>query len=192
MIREKELAYCSDEMLLSDLFSVENLQIREAFELSAAELVEKLHIDETKALQIKGATELALRLDELSKREKVIFNSPSTIAAYMMNRMRFKKKEEFWLLLLDTKHGLSDELMISIGSVSSCHVDVFEVYSAALKNDCKTICVVHNPSGNPKFSIEDIELTKRLKTAGEILGIRLLDHLVIGDGTYRSYKEQFE
>ena len=95
------------------------------------------------------------------------------------------------ILLLDTKHRVLDQMTISTGSLNLNIVHPREVFHAAVRQSAAAVIVLHNhPSGDPTPSEEDIELTDRLVRAGEVMGIKVLDHLIIGDGQYLSFSEK--
>ena len=99
--------------------------------------------------------------------------------------------EYFVMVCLDTKNKLAGAHVISAGSLNSSIVHPREVFKAEMLNNAAAIILAHNhPSGDPEPSCEDIETTQRLVNAGNILGIKVLDHMVIGDGRYISFKEQ--
>ncbi len=108
-----------------------------------------------------------------------------------MEEMRYLKKEIFKALLLDTKNQVIKIIDVSIGSLNSSIVHPREVFCEAIKSGCNSIIFVHNhPSGDPTPSSEDIKTTQRLEECGNILGIRVLDHIIIGDGKYISFKDK--
>jgi DNA repair protein RadC len=97
-------------------------------------------------------------------------------------------REYFWTVLLDTKHKIIGTEEVARGSLSSTIVHPREVYKAALLANAAAIMLVHNhPSGDPTPSAEDIEITRRLRQVGELIGIRVLDHVIIGRGRYLSF-----
>ena len=105
----------------------------------------------------------------------------------LLNDMIDLDREEFRILLLDTKHRVLSVHTVGIGSLNVTIVHPREVYKAAVLANAAAIIAVHNhPSGDPTPSPEDYALTERLKEAGEILGIRLLDHVVIGHNRFYS------
>ena len=124
--------------------------------------------------------------------EKSIAN-PAT-AAEIINQvfdMENQPNEVFAILCLNTKNKIVGVHTISIGSLNASIVHPREVFKAALLNNAASIILAHNhPSGDPEPSREDIEVTHRLVNAGNILGIKVLDHIIIGDGRYISLKEQ--
>ncbi len=109
----------------------------------------------------------------------------------MMEEMRYYKKEYFKIILLDTKNNIKKVSEISVGSLNSSIVHPREVFSEAVVNSASSIILVHNhPSGESEPSHEDIALTNRLDECGKILGIKVLDHIIIGDGVFYSFKEE--
>jgi len=108
-----------------------------------------------------------------------------------MEEMRYYQKEYFKIILLDTKNNVKKISEISVGSLSSSIVHPREVFYEAVVNLASSIILVHNhPSGECEPSNEDIVLTNRLDECGKILGIKILDHIIIGDGVYFSFKEE--
>jgi len=120
-----------------------------------------------------------------------VVKSPADVAALLMPDMRYLRKEEFRLILLNTKNMLIEVKTVSEGSLTASIVHPREVFSIAVKRSCSAVLCVHNhPSGDPEPSREDIETTRRLVSVGEILGVKVLDHIIIGDGRYISLKER--
>lgn len=147
-------------------------------------------INDAKAAQLKAVAELSKRISTL-KIEKIKISSPSDAAVVMMEEMRYYKKEYFKIILLDTKNNIKKVSEISVGSLNSSIVHPREVFSEAVVNSASSIILVHNhPSGEAEPSHEDIVLTNRLDECGEILGIKILDHIIIGDGVFYSFKEE--
>ncbi len=106
-------------------------------------------------------------------------------------RLKDKKKEHFQALLLDTRSKLIKIAEISIGSLDTSVVHPREVFKEALSASAASVIFVHNhPSGDPQPSEDDMKLTERLAQAGEIMGINVLDHIIIGDKKYLSLKRE--
>ena len=148
-------------------------------------------IGTVKAIQIVCLSELAKRLAKASAKEGLIFNLPSTIAEYYMEDMRHQKQEHMKLLMLNTKSKLIGEANISKGTVNASLVSPRELFIEALDCNAVSIILLHNhPSGDPTPSKNDILLTKRVKEAGDLIGIELLDHIIIGNNCYVSFAEQ--
>ncbi|MFC2008168.1 DNA repair protein RadC [Chloroflexota bacterium] len=143
-----------------------------------------------KAAQIKAAFELANRLDSYSQAgDRPPMKTPDDVASLVMGRLKDKKKEYFLALFLDTRNQLIKVSEISIGSLDSSIVHPREVFKEAISASAASVIFVHNhPSGDPEASEDDIKLTKRLAEAGEIMGIDVLDHVIIGDNKYLSLK----
>jgi DNA repair protein RadC len=103
--------------------------------------------------------------------------------------MRYLRKEVFKIILLNSKNHVLKHVDISTGSLNASIVHPREVFNEAVKTSCSSVVLVHNhPSGDPEPSMEDIETTGRLVNAGGILGIKILDHIIIGDGRFVSLK----
>ena len=104
-----------------------------------------------------------------------------------MEELRYLKQETFRILLLNAKGDIISIETISAGELTSTLVHPREVFRPAVKKSAAAMVLVHNhPSGDPQPSSEDVETTFRLQECGRLMGIRVLDHLVIGDGTYIS------
>jgi DNA repair protein RadC len=147
-------------------------------------------INDVKASQLMAVAELSKRISTL-KIEKIKISSPSDAAVLLMEEMRYYKKEYFKIILLDTKNNIKKVCEISVGSLNSSIVHPREVFSEAVVNSASSIILVHNhPSGESEPSHEDIVLTNRLDECGKILGIKVLDHIIIGDGVFYSFKEE--
>lgn len=117
-------------------------------------------------------------------------DSPWGLYKYFMDEMRFLEKEVFKIILLDTKNQIIDDVDISMGTLNSTLVHPREVFIQAIKKNSNSIILMHNhPSGSIEPSNEDKRITERLKKCGEMIGIEVIDHLIIGNGLYYSFKE---
>ena len=145
-------------------------------------------IGPVKAQMIKAAMELAQRLTRESVGESPIVITPEQAAAVLRERARVLQHEVFWALMLDTKNRLIGEpKQISQGTLNSSLVHPRELFKKAVESSCAAIILAHNhPSGDPTPSSEDIKITKQLIGAGEVMGIRILDHIVIGHRKHNS------
>lgn len=147
-------------------------------------------IGKSKACQIIAAVELGNRLSRSSLEIKKRIKSPKDVTDIFINDMRFLEKEHFKVVFLNTKNEIITFETISIGSLNASIVHPREVFNRAIKKSSASIILLHNhPSGNPEPSKEDVNITKRLTEAGHIIGIEVLDHIIIGDGSYYSLKE---
>ena len=159
---------------------------------SVEELSQVKGVGLAKASQIKAAFELANRLEGYSEAgDKPLVKTPEEVVNLVRSRLKGKKKEYFLALLLDTRNQLIKVAEISVGSLDSSIVHPREVFKEAISASAASVIFVHNhPSGDPTASEDDIKLTKRLAEAGEIVGIDVLDHIIIGDKTYLSLKRE--
>ena len=159
---------------------------------SVEELSQVKGVGLAKASQIKAAFELADRLEGYSEAgEKPIVKTPDDVMSLVRGRLRDQKKEHFLALLLDTRNRLIKVSEISVGSLDTSIVHPREVFKEAISASAASVIFVHNhPSGDTEASEDDIELTKRLTEAGEIVGIEVLDHIIIGGKNSRSLKRE--
>ncbi len=162
-----------------------------------------LHLSMQELMQVKGIGRVKgaqlLCIGELSRRiwkrtafkETVGFHNPVDIVNYFVEDMRHREQELVSIMLLNTKGTLIRDILISQGTVNASVVSPREIFLEALKYHAVSLVMVHNhPSGDPTPSREDLSLTRRVREAGEIIGIRLLDHIIIGDNSYISLKER--
>jgi len=148
-------------------------------------------IGTAKAVQIKAAVELGRRISSYNGRKQIVITSPLDVKDLLMEEMRFLEKEHFKTILLNTKNHVISIEDISVGSLNSSIVHPREVFKPAIRRSSASVILVHNhPSGDPTPSKEDIEVTSRLVNAGNILGISVLDHIIIGNNFILSLKEQ--
>lgn len=159
--------------------------------LSCEELMEVRGIGKVKAVQLKCIGELSKRIAASSAKRLLDFQSPETIAEYYMERLRHSEQEIMICMMLNTRNQLLGEEQISKGTVNASLVSPRDLLLAALKYHAVHIILVHNhPSGSPEPSREDILLTRRLSAACALVDIPLLDHIVIGDRRYVSFREE--
>ncbi|MDO5724880.1 MAG: DNA repair protein RadC [Tissierellia bacterium] len=155
------------------------------------DLVQIKGIGQAKASQIIAVVELAKRLASASTFNRIVLNKTGILPKILMEEMRALKQEEFRVAILNTKKEMLHLQRISIGSLNMTIAFPREVFRTAIKKNAHSIILIHNhPSGDPKPSVEDINLTKRLRESGNILGIEVIDHIIIGDGEYCSFKEE--
>jgi len=159
---------------------------------SVEELSQVRGIGLAKATQIKAAFELANRLEGYAEvGKKLLVKTPDDVVGLVKGRLKGKKKEHFLALLLDTRGQLIKVSEISVGSLDSSVVHPREVFKEAISASAASVIFVHNhPSGDSTPSEDDIKLTKRLAEAGEIMGIDVLDHIIIGDKEHLSLKRK--
>lgn len=159
--------------------------------ISLEELTKIHGIGRVKAIQLKCIGELSKRIATASARSTLSFNNPVTIAQYYMERLRHEEQEHMICVMLDSKNHLLGEQVLTKGISNATLITPREVYLAALQYHAVNLILVHNhPSGDPTPSKCDLEVTERIFDAGEMLGIALLDHIIIGDHRYISFREQ--
>ncbi|MGR6544845.1 RadC family protein [Paenibacillus tundrae] len=163
--------------------------VKELLDVSEQQLVSIKGIGKGKARQITAMFKLAKALT-LPNQDQHIIRSPKDVFNLLESDLRYEQKEHFLCLFLNTKNRLIFKEVISIGSLNAAIVHPREVFHAAIRRCSASIICVHNhPSGDPEPSVEDVNLTKRLTGAGEIIGIEVLDHVIIGGNRYYSLKE---
>ncbi len=150
---------------------------------TVAGLSELPGIGQTKAMELQAIFELARRMaEEAVLQQRPCLDNPKLIVQYMSRRFRHPGQEEFHVLLMDSKLQLVRDEIVTVGLLDRCPIHPREIFRLAVQEGCSGIIVCHNhPSGNPEPSPQDRESTRQLAMAGNVLGIRLLDHLVIGD-----------
>jgi DNA repair protein RadC len=174
------------ERLLKEFGGLQGLHSAEIRELSA---VRGMGI--SKACQLKAALELGHRLKTEELQEKPLINSPADAAELVMHELSAASQEELWVLLLNTRNRVLSIQHLYTGSLNHSTVRIGEVFAAAIRHKAAGIIVAHNhPSGDPAPSPEDIKLTSTLRQAGELLDIKLLDHLIIGRRDFVSLKQR--
>ena len=123
--------------------------------------------------------------------ERMQFTNPELVANYYMQDMRYLTKEKVFLLMLDTKSRIIKDMEMTSGTVNASLLSPREIYLTALKYEAVNLILLHNhPSGDPTPSREDIHSTKRIKEAGNLIGVKLMDHIIIGDNKYISLGEE--
>jgi DNA repair protein RadC len=156
----------------------------------AISLAEQPGLGLAKALRILAAFELGRRLHCEKAPERPRLDSPDLVAAYLTPRHALHPSEVFGVLALDSKHRLLGEKIVATGGRHSVAVTPADVFQAALPWRPRSVVAFHNhPSGDPNPSEEDKALTYRLARSGEVLGIALVDHIVIGGQSFASFKQ---
>lgn len=163
-------------------------------ELGSADLPELTAVKgmgTAKAAGVKAAFTLASRFQARKLEHLERFTSPRQVFDYFHFELRDCRKEYFLVLLLDGKNRIIRRVQVSEGSLNQSIVHPREVFKPAVRESAAALILVHNhPTGDPTPSQEDLAITRRLKEAGEIMGIRVLDHIIIGDGEYLSFVER--
>ena len=162
-------------------------------ELTVEEFMKIKGIGKVKAIQLKAICELATRMNMVTNYKEIQILKPYDIAELLMQKMRFEKQEILKVAMLNNKNKLIKIRDIAIGSGNFATATIKSILNEAVKIEASKIILIHNhPSGDPTPSNSDIEFTKKVEQASEILGIQLLDHIVIGNANYVSIFSQRE
>jgi len=147
-------------------------------------------IGSVKAVQLKAVAEFARRMAGAKAKSSLSFQEPYTVADYYMEQFRHKNVEYIKLLLLDSALHLTGEETLSKGTVNASLLSPREVFTCAFQGGAANIMLLHNhPSGNPLPSENDIEITGRIRRVGAMADIPLMDHIILGDNCYFSFRE---
>lgn len=158
--------------------------------LTVSDLCRISGIGEVKAVKIKCITELSRRLSMADTRDRMQFTRPETVADYYMGRMRYRETEEVILVMTDNKNRMICDRVLSQGTVNCSLISPREVFLMALEYHAVHILLVHNhPSGDASPSRQDIEMTEHLAGLCEMMQLPLLDHIIVGDNCYVSFRE---
>ena len=149
--------------------------------VSFAELCAERGLSEAKSSQLMAALELGRRFVSLAPQERAVINSPQDVANLLLAEMSVLDQEHLKVLLLNTRNEVLGIQEIYVGNVNSSVIRASEVFRPAVQANAPSIIVVHNhSSGDPAPSSQDVDITKELISAGKLLGIELLDHVVLG------------
>ena len=165
--------------------------INSLVDISPEELKSIRGIGNATSCRILAAVELGRRISSSRGDEKIRIGCPDDVALMLMEELRLEKQECLIILLLNVKNEVIGKELISKGGISSSIVDPRDVFRPAIRRGAAGIIAVHNhPSGNPEPSESDILVTKKLVESGELLGIELIDHVIIGNGRHISLKNR--
>lgn len=178
--------------LAEDVLAYSAKELGSLREADVQELTEIDGIGSTKACSIVASLELARRLLGREPDEpRISMKNPESVANLLMEDMRGLKQEHLVALLLNAKCEIESRITVSIGELTSTVVHPREVFRPAIRKGSAGIILAHNhPSGDPTPSQDDIQSTKRIMEVSKLVGIRLLDHLIIGDGRYISLRNE--
>jgi DNA repair protein RadC len=155
------------------------------------DLVQVRGIGDARAAQVLAAVELGRRIVTRGSRERLQITSPRAVAEFLMPQYGSGPVEQFGIVLLDTKHRVLRTTVLSVGTLDASIVHPREIFREAAAGGAAAIVLFHNhPSGDPEPSREDRRLTERLIAAGLVMGIDVLDHIILGDARYFSFREK--
>ena len=159
--------------------------------ISVQDLMEIHGIGQVKAVQLKCIGELSKRIARTATRPQMVMNNPSSVASYYMEELRHEEQEVVICMMSDVKGHFLGDKVLTRGTATGSLVTPREIYMEALRRHAVSLILVHNhPSGDPTPSPDDMQITARIYQAGELLGIHLLDHIIIGDQKYCSFREE--
>ncbi len=158
--------------------------------ISSRELTTIEGIGPAKATTILAGVELGKRTFAFRPNAKAIIDSPNIAAAAFSHELMWQSQERFAVLLLDTKNSLISTQVITIGIATETLIHPRELFREAIRQSATNIIIAHNhPSGNLEPSVEDLNLTEQLLQGAKLIGIPILDHLIIGNGDFRSIRQ---
>ncbi len=165
--------------------------LRPLLRLCPAELRALPGLGPARAARVAALAELIRRAGARPLRRGMPFRSSRDVQRHFGPRLRDLRVERFLTLLLDGKHRVLREELVSQGTLTSSPVHPREVFGPAVRHGAAAVVLVHNhPSGDPAPSADDLAVTRRLVDAGDLLGIRVLDHVIVGDGAYTSLADR--
>lgn len=167
------------------------VRLRDLSTASVSELVAGYGLTEPAAQRAAAVIELARAIHTEPLVRGAQFRASADVFRAFGPRLRDLKVEQFWIVLLDGKHRVMREELISQGTLTSSPVHPREVFAPAIRHSAAAIVAVHShPSGDPSPSADDIEITRRLSSVGDLIGVRLLDHLICGGDSYVSLADR--
>jgi DNA repair protein RadC len=181
-----ETAIDHARLLLSQFHGLKGID-----EASVHELTRVKGLGPAKIAQLKACLEIARRVNGQKWESGQPLRSSEEVFHHFRESLEKEKREIFFVVLLNNKNKKIREVKVSEGSLTASLVHPREVYNPVIRESAAAVIFVHNhPSGDPAPSPEDIEITRRLKEVGEVMGIRVLDHVVIGHGRHFSFKDR--
>lgn len=165
--------------------------LRYLAEAQPEELLQEPGLGQAAVARLKASIELGRRLAIRRAGKRPSVTSPRDVADLLMEEMRYLDREHLRAISLNTRNEVLAVDVISVGGLSSAPVHPRELFKNPLKRGAAAVILVHNhPSGDPLPSADDVQVTRRLAEAGELLGIHMLDHVIIGDNRHVSMKEE--
>lgn len=168
---------------LLEALQSKRMPVQELRALGGDDLIALDGVGRAGAARVLACLEIGRRFGAQDRRRRAIVSTPEEVVRVCGPRLRGLDREHFWALALNTKNALVRIIEVSVGSLNASIVHPRELFKDAVRASAASVIVVHNhPSGDPTPSGADIQLTRRLVKAGDVLGIEVLDHVIIGDG----------
>jgi DNA repair protein RadC len=174
--------------------------IKENMDCAGFRFLERMTIEEltnikgigrVKAIQLKATFEMAKRINRNTNEIKTMLRTPKQVYNFLEREMRYETQENIKILTVNTKGFLIKSETIAIGSTNSANVELKEIFKTAISHSASGILIAHNhPSGDPTPSAEDISFTNKIIDLGAVLGIDVLDHIIVGNGSFVSMRER--
>lgn len=184
--KDKSAVQLAEDVLVyanNEAGGINNIEINELQNIAG--------IGVAKACSVAATIELAKRMSNGKRGERKAVRTARDASDLLMNKLRHEKKEHLIMLILNTKCEVEAEITVSIGALDHTIMHPREILGKALKRSAAAILIAHNhPSGDPTPSRDDVEATNKLIKAADIVGIKVLDHIVIGDGRFISMKSE--
>lgn len=188
--KERSVVAIAQEILSLRKDTEEN-NIRFLQDLSLEEFQQIKGIGKVKAIQLKAICELTKRISRPINNKKTIIKTPKDVAELLMPELKYEKKELVKVLILNSKNVVLRIINVAQGGANFACIEPKDVLAEAIKMQAPKIILVHNhPSGDSTPSKGDYGVTDRIYEASELMGIKLLDHIIIGDGSYKSLLSQ--
>ena len=182
---ESSVSIAQKVLKLKDASKEENLRF--LADISIEEFMKIKGIGKVKAIQLKAICELTKRISRPINKEKIIIKTPHDVANLLIPELKYEKREIAKVIILNSKNVVIKIINISLGGANFACIEPKDVLAEAIKVQAPKIILVHNhPSGDPKPSKGDYNVTDRIYEAAELMGIELLDHIIIGDEDYNS------
>lgn len=189
--KDKNAVQIAQSLLTNELYK--NRGFNFLHNVSIEELMKYKGIGKVKAIQLKAISEIIKRASVPTLENNIKIKCPMDMAQIIMSTMRFESREKIKVALIDFKGNLKNIVKIQEGNVNSVNIEPKDIFKEAIKKDIPRIIILHNhPSGDPTPSREDIDFTVSMRDFGSKLGIEVLDHIIIGDGIYKSIFQYME
>lgn len=173
------------------ILAQDNQNLLNLYDYDLRRLMQIPGIGEVKAVQLKCIAEISKRIAKTTRIKRMVFDRPSSVAAYYMEKLRHEKQEQLWVCMFDNRCQFLGDRLLTIGSVNASLVSPRDVFMQAMNARAVTIILLHNhPSGCATPSEADTRVTERIDECGKLLQIKLADHIIIGDNNYYSFREK--
>lgn len=192
-IFNNEVKSYTANVLFNLIVGTNNINFRDVLNVeSLEEIMYKLNLDKERSEKIIMTIELIKKADKLKNKLPTEITNPRDVYELLKNELRYESKEHFYIVCLDTRSNvIGKPIDLTKGTFTQVLINASTFYKEAIVNNAVSVIAVHNhPSGNPSPSKDDKKITKDLVAAGQAIGIRLKDHIIIGNGEYYSFENE--